>query len=61
MKPTKETEDEWLNVEVEASGGKGTGVSQTLEAIAEVAWDAPEWARYDLEVKVVEYDTRADE
>jgi len=60
MKRTKDTDDEWMNVHVDASEGKGTGVAQTLSAIAEVADDAPEWARYDLEVEVVEYDTRED-
>jgi len=62
MIPTKDTdEDEWMNVQVEASESRGTVVAQTLEAIAEVADDAPVWARYDFEVVVVEYDTRVDE
>ena len=61
MKPTKDTEDEWMNVEVDASEGTGNAVAATLRPIAEVADDAPEWARYDLEVKVTEYDTREEQ
>ena len=58
---TKDNDDEWMNVEVDASGGDGNAIAAVLEPIAEVARDAPEWAEYDIELKIEEHDKRADD
>ena len=53
-------DEEWMNVEVDASGGDGKAIAAVLEPIVKVARDAPEWAEYDIELKIEETDTRAD-
>jgi len=50
--------DEWMNVEIDASGGSGQAVAVILERVAEVAEDAPNWATYDIELSIDETDTR---
>ena len=58
MKPTKDTEDEWMNVTIDGKQGSGAAVAVLLERVAEVAEDSPDWARYELELEVTEYDSR---
>ena len=53
-------DEEWMNVEVDASGGDGKAIAAVLEPIVKVARDAPEWAKYDIELKIEETDTRTD-
>jgi len=53
-------DDEWMNVEVDASGGDGKAIAAVLKPIVKVARDAPEWAEYDIELKIEETDTRTD-
>jgi len=57
---TKNTDDEWMNVEVDAAGGDGDAIAAVLEPIGEVARAAPEWAEYDIELKIEEHDTRTE-
>ena len=58
MEPTKDTEGEWMNVTIDGKQGSGPAVAVLLERVAEVAEDAPDWARYELELEVTEYDSR---
>ena len=52
--------EEWMNVQVDASGGSGKAIAAVLKPIVEVADDAPEWAEYDIELNIEETDTRAE-
>ena len=60
MSSENEDAEEWMNVQVDASGGSGKAIAAVLKPIVEVAEDAPEWAEYDIELNIEETDTRAE-
>ncbi len=47
-------EDDWCNVEADATCGTGDATARVLRSVAKTLENAPEQARYDFELKVNE-------